>query len=119
MVKFRSLLLVALASVAMLSMQVAGSHLHAGEPGGDAGVHGTHLHDVNADGNDHNTAVDVTLIDLRIVWSKLMAVLVAVFPTILAIVWILHTRWPSPVRILPLRSRIRWRPPPRAPPLSP
>lgn len=117
-VKLRHLFFVALAGGAMISMQMAGSHLHVGESSGDVGVHGTHLHDVDVNGHDHSTAIDVNLIDSGIVWSKVMAVLVTLFPTLLGIVWILHTLRPSPVRILPLSRRSRWRPPPRAPPLS-
>jgi len=117
-VKFRSLFLVVLTGVAMLSMQLAGLHLHAGEPGADVGVHGTHLHEVDADGHDHSKAVDVTLVDLGIVWSKLMPVLLTAFPTILAVVWTLHTLWPPPAPLTSLRRRSRWRPPLRAPPLS-
>jgi hypothetical protein len=118
-VKLRSLSLVLLAGVALLSMQMAGIHLHAGEPSGDVGAHGAHMHNVETDGHDHSNAVDVTVVDLGTVWSKLMPVLLTAFPTILAIVWLLHTLWPPPIALIPLRRRSRWRPPLRAPPLSP
>ena len=111
--------IVAFAGVAMLLMQMSGLHLHAGEPSGDVGVHGTHLHEVVADGDDHSKAVDVALVDLGIVWSKIMPALMATLPTALAIVWVLHALWLPPTTLIPLRRRSRWRPPLRAPPLSP
>lgn len=118
-VKFRPLFLLVLAGVAMLSMQMTGLHLHASEPGSNTGLHGSHVHDVDSDGHDHRADVDVSLIDFGIVWSKIMPVLLAVFVTLPAIVWILHALWPPPAPLMPLRRRSRWRPPLRAPPLSP
>ncbi len=111
--------IIALACTAMLSMQMSGLHLHAGGPSGDVGVHGAHLHDVDPDGHDHSADVDVSLIDFGIVWAKFMPALLAVFVTLPAIVWVLHALWPPPTALIPLRRRLRWRPPLRAPPLSP
>lgn len=125
LVKFRPLFLLVLAGVAMLSMQMTGLHLHAGEPASNTGLHGlhglhgSHVHDVDSDGHDHSADVDVSLIDFGIVWSKIMPVLLAVFVTLPAIVWIVHTLWPPPAPLMALRRRSRWRPPLRAPPLSP
>lgn len=117
--KFGSLSLAALASVAMLCMQMSGLHLHAGTSSNDAGLHAAHMHDVDPDEHDHSADIDVSLIDLGFVWSKILPVLLAVLPTILAIVWILHVLWPSPILVPFQRWRLRWRPPLRAPPLSP
>ena len=111
--------IVAFAGVAMLLMQFSGLHLHAGDHVDDAALHGAHVHDVGPDGHDHTADVDVSLIDYGIVWSKIMPVLMAILPTALAIVWVLHTLWPPPIPLIPLRRRSRWRPPLRAPPLSP
>ena len=111
--------IVAFAGVAMLLMQMSGLHLHAGDHVDDAALHGAHVHDVAPDGHDHSADVDVSLIDFGIVWSKIIPVLLAILPTALAIVWILHTLWPPPILLMPLRRRSRWRPPLRAPPLSP
>ena len=110
--------IVAFAGVAMLLMQMSGLHLHAGDHGDDAALHGAHVHDVGSDGHDHTADVDVSLIDFGIVWSKIMPVLMVILPTALAIVWVLHTLWPPPTTLIPLRRRSRWRPPLRAPPLT-
>ena len=117
--RFVPLSIIAFAAVAMLSMQVSGLHLHAGDHGDDAALHGAHVHDVDPDGHDHSADVDVSLIDFGIVWAKVIPVLLAVFVTLLAIVWILQTLWPPPAPQMSLRRRSRWRPPQRAPPLSP
>ncbi|HNP35401.1 MAG TPA: hypothetical protein PKK10_06075 [Woeseiaceae bacterium] len=117
--KFASLPIVVLAVVALLLMQFSGLHLHAGDLGDGAALHGTHVHDVGSDGHDHTADVDVSLIDFGIVWSKIMPVLMAILPVALAIVWVLHTLWPPPTTLIPLRRRSRWRPPLRAPPLTP
>ena len=117
--RFGHLAIIAFAGVAMLSMQTSGLHLHAGDHGDDAALHGAHVHDVGPDGHDHTADVDVSLVDFAIVWSKIMPVLLAILPTALAIVWVLHALWPPPIPLTPLRRRSRWRPPLRAPPLSP
>ena len=111
--------IVAFAGVAMLLMQMSGLHLHAGDHGDDAALHGAHVHEVGPSGHDHTADVDVSLIDFGIVWSKIMPVLMAILPTALAVVWVVHTLWPPPTTLIPLRRRSRWRPPLRAPPLSP
>ncbi len=117
--RFVHLSVIALAGLAVLSMQMSGLHLHAGDYGDDAALHGAHLHDVDSDGHDHRADVDVSLIEFAIVWVKAMPALLTVFVTLPAIVWILHTLWPPPAPLMSLRWRSRWRPPLRAPPLSP
>ena len=111
--------IIAFAGVAMLLMQISGLHLHAADHDDGAVLHGAHAHDVGPDGHDYSADVDVSLIDFGIVWSKIMPVLLAILPTVLAIVWVLHALWPPPTTLSPLRRRSRWRPPLRAPPLSP
>ena len=112
------LCIIAFVGVAMLSMQMSGLHLHAGDHHNDAALHGVHVHDVDPDGHDHSADVDVSVIDFGIVWSKIMPVLLSIFPVTLAIVWVLHTLWPPTTLLIPLRRRSRWRPPLRAPPLT-
>ena len=116
--KVAPLLLVAFAGIAMLSMQMAGLHLHAGYHGDAVALHGAYAHDVEPGGHDHSADVDVSLLGFGIVWSNLLPVLLTVFPTILIIVWVLHTLWPPATFLIPLRRRSRWRPPLRAPPFS-
>ena len=117
--RFAPLTIVALAGVAMLLMQLSGMHLHAGDHDNDAALHGTHVHDVDPARHDHSADVDVSIIAFGIVWAKVMPVLLAVFVTSLAVVWLVHILWPPPVRLMSLRRRSRWRPPLRAPPLTP
>jgi hypothetical protein len=117
--RLATLSIVAFAGVAMLLMQISGLHLHAGNHSDKASLHGAHVHDVAPDGHDHTVSIDVSLVDFGIVWSKIMPVLLAILPTTLAIVWVLHTLWPPTILLMPLRRRSRWRPPLRAPPLSP
>jgi hypothetical protein len=117
--RFVLFLIIAFAGVAMLAMQMSGLHLHAGDQGDDAALHGAHVHDVDSDGHDHSADVDVSLTDFGIVWTKVLSVLLAVFIALPAVVWILHTLWPPPALLTSLRRRSRWRPPLRAPPLTP
>lgn len=84
-----------------------------------SGLHSTHVHDLDSDGHDHSADVDVSVLDLGIVWSKIMPVLLLAIAVMLAVVWTRQRVWPAPIRILSLRHRSRWRPPLRAPPLSP
>lgn len=111
--------LVAFAGIALVSFQMSGLHMHAGTQSDDATIHGAHIHSADPDGHDHSADIDVFLLDLGIVWSKLMPFLVALSPTALAIIWIFHSLRPTAVKTFPLRRRSHWRPPLRAPPLSP
>jgi len=111
--------IVAFAGLALLLMQMSGLHLHAGGRGDAVHVHGAHVHGVEPAGHDHRANVDVSVIDFGIAWSKIMPVLLAILPTVLAIVWALHAPWPPPTLLMPSRRRSRWRPPLRAPPVSP
>lgn len=103
----------------MLFLQMSGLHVHADAHDEASGLHGTHVHDLDSDGHDHSADVDVSVLDLGIVWSKLMPVLLLTTAVILAIAWTRQTVWPPPIRVPSLRQRSGWRPPLRAPPLSP
>lgn len=111
--------IVAFAGIAMLCLQMSGLHVHANAHDEASGLHGTHVHDLDSDGHDHSADVDVSVFDPGIVWSKLMPALVLAIAIILPVVWTLQTVWPPPLRMLSLRRRARWRPPLRAPPVSP
>jgi len=113
------LLLVVLASVAMFSMQTSGLHLHIGEHSANGVLHGAHIHSIDPDGHDHGTDGEVSVHDVGVMWSKIVAVLLTVLPTLLVVVWILRTLGPPPVPVPARRWRVRWRPPLRAPPLLP
>ena len=117
--RFVPLSIIAFAGATMLSMQMSGLHLHAGDHGNDAALHGAHVHDVESGGHDHSADVDVSLTDFGIVWTKVMPVLLGVFVTLPAVAWILQSLWLPPAPLMSLRRRSRWRPPLRAPPLSP
>lgn len=112
------LFIVAITGIAMLSVQMSGLHMHASVDDEASRLHGTHVHDIGSDSHDHSADVDVSVLDLGIVWSKLMPMLLAI-AVVLAVVWTRQTEWPLPIRILSLRRQFRWRPPLRAPPLSP
>lgn len=109
--------------VALLSLQLSGMHMHVSLAGGDGGLHGSHTthdadpHHADPHGDDHSTDVDVSMVELNSVWSKLLSFLLPVAIMLLSLVW-LH----QPVRLaappsFQLKSRTRWRPPLRAPPL--
>lgn len=105
--------------IAMISLQMSGLHMHANAQDGASGLHGKHVHDLDSDGHDHSADTDVSVLDPGIVWSKLMPVLLLAILVILAVVWTRQMVWPRPARVLPLHRPPRWRPPLRAPPLSP
>lgn len=111
--------IIAFASIAFLSMQMSGLHLHAGDRGEDAFLHGAHAHDTNTDGHDHSADVDVSLINFGIVWAKVTLALIGVFVSLASVVWVLHTLFPPPVSQVSFRRRSRWRPQLRAPPVLP
>lgn len=111
--------IVAFAGIAMISLQMSGLHVHASAHQDASSLHGAHVHDLDSDGHDHSADVDVSVLDPGIVWSKLMPALMLAIAIILPVVWTRQTVWPPPLRMLSLRRRARWRPPLRAPPLSP
>jgi len=118
LVKHHRTFVVALACCAIVSMQMAGLHQHADASQNDMGVHSKHLHAVDVDGHDHGAAIDVTLLDLGMLWSKHLPGLMMMLPVMLTLAGMILILCPSSGSILALRRRPRWRPPLRAPPLS-
>lgn len=113
-----SVFIIGLTCVALLSMQLAGVHMHVNVEGGHGGIYGTHVHDAGPGGGDHSADVDVSLFELGTAWSKLVPLLPGYTIVLLTVVWILHTLWPPPLTALALRRRSRWLPPLRAPPIT-
>lgn len=118
LVRLLPIAILTLACTSLLSMQMSGLHSHANLHGDDIEVHGSHIHQLDPDGHDHSADVDVSLVELGIVWSNLIAMLPGYAMVLLAIVWTLNTLWSPPLKVQPLRRRSRWRPPLRAPPIS-
>jgi hypothetical protein len=110
---------IALFCLALLGIQLSGSHLHVNLQGDSGGLHGSHVHDSHSDGHDHSADVDVSVLELGTIWSKVITFLVPIAMMLLGIVWVIQTIWPAPRPRLSLLRRTRWRPPLRAPPLSP
>ena len=99
-------------------MQVSGLHLHVDASGSDAGLHGTHAHQLDSSGHDHSAAVDVQLLEqLSISWSKLVPLISQVI-LLATLLWIVRPLWSPTIKLGKSRSRLHWRPPLRAPPLS-
>lgn len=113
------LAIIAVVGIAMFSLQISGLHMHVSVQGDASGLHGAHVHQLDTDGHDHGGDLDVSVLDPGTVWSKIMPVLLLAYSILLAVVWTRQWFWPPPQHIFSPRRRSRWRPPLRAPPLSP
>ena len=103
--------------VSLLSLQFSGLHQHVSTEGFSGEAHGTHLHDLDPDGNDHDAEVDVSFFELGITWSKTMPFLITLILVLLIIGRTAQSVSFPPYQLLQPRKRLRWRPPLRAPPL--
>ena len=114
-----SAVLLLIACCALLGTQLSGVHAHVDDHGFDRAVQSTHDHRHHHDhGDEHDGDVDVQVFDLGMTVAKAVFVL---FATGLTLFVLSPIR--GPVRLeyeirLPLRRRLRWRPPLRAPPFS-
>ena len=63
--------IVLLSTVALLTLQSAGLHLHANPHTDGMQLHAEHVHDRDPDGHDHSADVDVTIFELSTLWAKL------------------------------------------------
>ena len=107
-----------IACLALLGAQLSGVHAHVDSHGGFDGVVQSTHENHHDDGDDHDGDIDVDVVDLSISAAKVVFLLFAVSLTLF-----LLSPARSPVRVeheirLPLRRRLRWRPPLRAPPHS-
>ena len=104
-----------IACLALIGAQLSGAHAQVDEHGFAGSVQTTHDHH-HDQGDDHDGAVDVDVVDLGIAAAKAVFLLLAVnvtmflLPPARGVVYLEHE-----IR-LPLRRRLRWRPPLRAPP---
>lgn len=109
--------LLILVCVSLLSLQISGLHQHAGTQAVNADTPGTHLHDINTDGHEHDSEIDISFFELGVTWSKTLPFLVALVSLLLVISRTAQlVLFPNYERLKP-RKRSRWRPPLRAPPL--
>lgn len=104
-----------IACCAFIGTQLSGVHAHLDDHGFDGAVQSTHDHH-HDHGEEHDGDVDVQVLDLGITAAKAVFLLFAV-----ALTLFLLSPAREPVRFeyeirLPLRRRLRWRPPLRAPP---
>ena len=98
-------------------MQMSGLHLHIETHGNDAPYHGTHLHQADTSGHDHNADIDVQILDqLSPTWAKMIPLLLICAILLIVLGWSQQLLWVRPAPIGALRRRNRWRPPLRAPP---
>ncbi|MEE4185693.1 MAG: hypothetical protein V2J12_07995 [Gammaproteobacteria bacterium] len=108
--------LAVVALIAMLALQISGAHLHSADP--DGGAHAMHVHDVHNDHHDHADDSGVSLLQLILLWSKLVAALPAAVAGILITLWVWFAAVAEPPRPPLAAGPLRWRPPLRAPPAS-
>jgi hypothetical protein len=107
------------ACLCLLFMQMSGTHLHVEAGGENAGLHGTHLHEIDHHGHNHSAERDVSVLDeLGLTWSKLLPVILACVALLFSQQWPRQQLWLLPVRYAKPRRRSRWRPPLRAPPFT-
>jgi hypothetical protein len=112
-----SVALLLIACCAFIGTQLTGVHAHVDDHGFDGAVQSAHDHH-HDHGDEHDGDVDVQVLDLGITAAKAVFLLFAVCLTLF-----LLSPVRGPVRFeyeirLPLRRRLRWRPPLRAPPFS-
>jgi len=106
-----------MACLALIGAQLSGLHAHVDSDGFDSPVQSTHERH-HHDGDDHDGDIDIQVVDLGVSAAKAVFLLFAVSLTLLLLP---PARGPAPVgheTRLPMRRRLRWRPPLRAPPRS-
>lgn len=111
----RTLMLVAW--LGLYGAQLSGLHMHVDGHGYSGAPHAAHSHTGGKDPHDHEHDTDVNIVDLGIV-SKYLLFLIAIPLSIVMLVGVIRRLVPSRAQVLPLRPRLRWRPPLRAPPAS-
>jgi hypothetical protein len=106
-----------IACVALIGTQLSGVHAHVDAHGFDGALQSAHEHH-HDHGDDHDGDVDVQVLDLGLSTAKAVFLLFAVSLTLFLLP---PSRGHVPIEYetrQPLRRRLRWRPPLRAPPRS-
>ena len=110
-------LILVLSYTTLLVLQTAGLHLHASTQTDGLNLHAEHVHSLDPDGHDHSADVDVSIVELGTLWTKLSPMILTVGFLLLAPpVVIRRVRRRTGSSSSPVPSE-RWRPPLRAPPL--
>lgn len=112
-----SVALLLIAICALIGAQLSGVHAHLDDHGFEGAVQSTHDHH-HDHGDEHDGDLDVQVLDLGISAAKAVFLVFA-----LGVTLFLLAPNRSPVTFeyeirVPLRRRLRWRPPLRAPPFS-
>ena len=109
-------LIIAFMCVSILTLQLVGLHAHLDFQSGDAELHRVHLHDVDSDGHDHSSDIDVSVFDDGFVWTKLFAFLISCSVLLVVISGILQVAGQYFSNAPPPKHGSYRRPPLRAPP---
>jgi hypothetical protein len=113
-----SLKLTAILCFCLLAMQVSGLHLHTGLEG-NGGIHATHIHAADPDGNGHEGDSDVSFFEVFTRWMKPIPFLFLFIATAFALVTYGKQVWVPIAKTFRPSRHSRWRPPLRAPPCPP
>jgi hypothetical protein len=112
-----SIVLLLIACCAFIGTQLSGAHAHVDDHGFDGAVQSTH-DDHHDHGDEHDGDLDVQVLDFGVTAAKAVFVLFALGLTLFLLAPVRGpVRFEYEVRV-PLRRRLRWRPPLRAPPFS-
>ena len=76
-------LFIVILTIGLLSVQLSGLHMHV-NPDGAGGLHGTHVHEIDADGHGHahEDETDVSLFEFSTSWGKLLVGVYQGFPLV-------------------------------------
>lgn len=117
--KNQTLSLAVIGILCLLFAQAFGTHLHVNDEGGDAGLHGLHIHETDHHDHEHHGDTDVSVLEKAGTWwSKLPLVVLAALAVFAAAVWIKTRTGAILEPFTKPRRRSRWRPPLRAPPVT-
>jgi hypothetical protein len=105
-----------LGCVALLMTQMVGLHLHASMQPDQDGLHASHIHGADPDGDDHSSDVDVSVVEFGALWAKLAPMMIGSFMLSLPEATTVHQILPVSESSLPSSAASHWRPPLRAPP---
>jgi hypothetical protein len=112
--------LLALTCLSLFGAQLSGLHMHVDDHGYAGAPHAAHSHHHGGgDRHDHEHETDVTAIDLGTIATKQIFLPAALALAVVMILSLCQRVVPQPLMLAMPCGRVRWRPPLRAPPLSP